>query len=92
MGISRDGKGGKEYLVKWMELSYDECCWESEFDISSFQEAIDKFHKIQSQNEGSLAKQTTSLLDAPEAKVKLKEFQQYESSPEFLLGGMEFNI
>lgn len=78
--------------MKWMELSYDECCWESEFDISSFQEAIDKFHKIQSRNNGSLAKEKTSLLDASESKEKPKEFQHYESSPEFLSGGMEFNI
>jgi hypothetical protein len=47
----------KEYLVKWEELSYDECYWEFSYDecywefesdISAFQPEIERFNKIQS--------------------------------------------
>ncbi|KAI5647924.1 hypothetical protein M9H77_33929 [Catharanthus roseus] len=83
----REGLGEKEYLVKWKELPYDECNWESESDISSFQQEIEKFRRIKSRYKGSLAKQKTNPLDAIDTKKKQKEFQQYESSPDFLSGG-----
>lgn len=76
--------------MKWKELPYDECNWESESDISSFQQEIEKFRRIKSRYKGSLAKQKTNPLDAIDTKKKQKEFQQYESSPDFLSGGMNF--
>ncbi|CAI0416517.1 unnamed protein product, partial [Linum tenue] len=75
----------KEYLVKYKELPYDECYWEFESDISAFEPEIEKFNTIQSRA-NRLSKQK-SFLDATDAKKKLKEFQQYEQSPEFLAGG-----
>ncbi|CAI0444180.1 unnamed protein product [Linum tenue] len=75
----------KEYLVKYKELPYDECYWEFESDISAFQPEIEKFNTIQSRP-NRLARQK-SFRDATDAKKKLKEFHQYEQSPEFLAGG-----
>ncbi|KAK8520284.1 hypothetical protein V6N13_031255 [Hibiscus sabdariffa] len=83
-----DDDGEKEYLVKYKELSYDECYWEFESDISAFQPEIERFNKIQSRSRNSSgSKQKSSLQDAVESKKKSKEFQQYEHSPEFLSGG-----
>lgn len=88
----RVGDDEKEYLVKWKELPYDECYWESESDIASFQQEIERFNRIKSRRKGSLflAKQKSSARDVTESKKKQKEFQHYERSPEFLSGGMYF--
>ncbi|XVF35658.1 hypothetical protein REPUB_Repub18cG0165100 [Reevesia pubescens] len=84
----RGDDDGKEYLVKYKELSYDECYWEFESDISAFQPEIERFNKIRSNShKSSASKQKSSLRDAVESKKKSKEFQQYEHSPEFLSGG-----
>ncbi|XP_048444234.1 CHD3-type chromatin-remodeling factor PICKLE-like isoform X1 [Pyrus x bretschneideri] len=78
----------KEYLVKWKELPYDECYWESESDIAAFQPEIGRFNRIQSRSHKVLSsKQKSSLRDAMDSKNKQKEFQQYEGSPDFLSGG-----
>ncbi|XWS72736.1 hypothetical protein CRYUN_Cryun02cG0066000 [Craigia yunnanensis] len=83
-----DDDDDKEYLVKYKELSYDECYWEFESDISAFQPEIERFNKIQSKSrKSSASKQKSSLRDAVDSKKKSKEFQQYEHSPEFLSGG-----
>ncbi|KAH6757889.1 chromatin remodeling factor CHD3 [Perilla frutescens var. hirtella] len=82
----RDLEHGKEYLVKWKELPYDECSWEAESDIASFQSEIEKFDRIQSRKT-SAGKQKSNLRDAMEVKNRQKDFQQYESSPDFLSGG-----
>ncbi|CAH9086176.1 unnamed protein product [Cuscuta europaea] len=74
----------KEYFVKWKELQYDECSWELESDICSFQHEIERFNKIQSRRS---KKHKQSHQDTTESKSKQKEFQQYECSPEFLSGG-----
>ncbi|KAL8263425.1 hypothetical protein R6Q59_024774 [Mikania micrantha] len=76
----------KEYYVKWVGLSYDECYWESESDISSFQQQIENFNGLQSRYR-KLRKQKSNIRDAIDSKNKLKEFQQFEKSPEFLPGG-----
>ncbi|XP_047328868.1 CHD3-type chromatin-remodeling factor PICKLE-like isoform X2 [Impatiens glandulifera] len=73
----------KEYLVKWKELSYDECYWEFEADVSSFQKEIDRFNSIQSRRRN---KRKSSILDT-EMEKKGKDFQPFEHSPEFLSGG-----
>ncbi|CAK9161669.1 unnamed protein product [Ilex paraguariensis] len=86
--IARGDDDEKEYLVKWKELPYDECYWEFESDISSFQPEIERFNRIRSRyGKLSSSKQKSSLCDATESKKKHKEFQHYESSPEFLSGG-----
>ncbi|KAI7995163.1 CHD3-type chromatin-remodeling factor PICKLE [Camellia lanceoleosa] len=78
----------KEYFVKWKELPYDECYWEFESDISSFQQEIERFNKIQSRRRKlSSSKQKSNNRDSTESKKKLKEFQHYEHSPDFLSGG-----
>lgn len=83
----------KEYLVKWKELSYDECYWEFESDISSFQQEIERFYKIQSRRrKQSSSKQKSNTRDATESKKKQKEFQQFEHSPGFLSGGTSFSM
>lgn len=83
----RENDEEKEYLVKYKELSYDECYWEFESDISAFQPEIDKFHKIQSRSRKSSNKNKSIHGDVGEVKKKQKEFQQYDCSPEFLSGG-----
>ncbi|CAL5435070.1 unnamed protein product [Camellia sinensis] len=81
----------KEYFVKWKELPYDECYWEFESDINSFQQEISRFNKIHSKHRKlSSSKQKSNNRDATEPKNKQKEFQQYEHSPEFLSGGLNF--
>lgn len=81
------GVDEKEYFVKWKELQYDECSWESESDISAFQTEIDRFNKIQSRRRRHYSKLKNIQRDSAEANKKQKEFQQYEQSPEFLSGG-----
>lgn len=82
-----------EYLVKWKELSYDECYWEFETDISAFQPEIEKFNQIQSRSRrSSYAKKKSSLRDSSDQRKKQKEFRQYEHSPEFLTGGIVRSI
>ncbi|KAG6409519.1 hypothetical protein SASPL_127559 [Salvia splendens] len=82
----REVEHGKEYLVKWKELPYDECSWELESDISSFHSEIENYEKRQTRKV-SAGKQKSSLHDAMEIKNRPKDFQQYESSPDFLSGG-----
>ncbi|KAJ7966246.1 CHD3-type chromatin-remodeling factor PICKLE [Quillaja saponaria] len=84
----RGDNGEKEYLVKWKELPYDECYWESESDISAFQPEIERFNKIQSRSHRlTSSKQKSSVREAFESKKHQKEFQQFEHSPQFLSGG-----
>ncbi|GAB2223116.1 hypothetical protein Droror1_Dr00017253 [Drosera rotundifolia] len=75
----------KQYYVKWKELNYDECSWELESDISAFQAEIERFNRIQSRRRKKSNKQKST--DANDLQKKPKEFQQYESSPDFLSGG-----
>ncbi|CAM8889747.1 unnamed protein product [Rhodiola kirilowii] len=78
----------KEYLVKWKELGYDECHWESESDLSGFKSEIERFHRFNSKSRKSLAsKQKGSDPETGEPNKKQKEFQQYEHSPDFIHGG-----
>lgn len=84
----RDKDEEKEYLVKWRDLQYDECYWESHSDISSFQTEIDNFNRLQSRRrKAASSKQKSGLHDDTELKKKQKEFEQYDKSPEFLTGG-----
>lgn len=83
---TREVEHGKEYLVKWKELPYDECSWEMESDITSFRNEIEKFDRIHSQKV-TAGKQKSNFCDAMEVKNRQKDFQQCESSPDFLSGG-----
>ncbi|XP_042503732.1 CHD3-type chromatin-remodeling factor PICKLE [Macadamia integrifolia] len=85
---TRENESEREYLVKWKELSYDECYWELESDISTFKPEIERFNRIQSRRLRSYSnKQKNSIRDMKEYKKKQKEFHHYEHSPEFLSGG-----
>ncbi|CAN6214832.1 unnamed protein product [Urochloa humidicola] len=66
--------GEQEYYVKWKELNYDECTWESESDISAFQPQIERFNEIQSRRKkyGEKGK---------------RESRHFKESPAFLSGG-----
>ncbi|KAJ8421601.1 hypothetical protein Cgig2_025730 [Carnegiea gigantea] len=77
----------KEYLVKWRELSYDECYWEFGSDISAFQPEIERFNKIQSRRRRPSSGKLKNTSHDVESQKKSKEFQQYEQTPEFLSGG-----
>ncbi|GJZ42351.1 reverse transcriptase domain-containing protein [Tanacetum coccineum] len=82
----QDDYDEKEYFVKWVGLNYDECYWESELDILSFQQQIKNFNRLQSRNQ-KLRKQRSNMRDSTDLKKKSKEFQQFEKSPEFLPRG-----
>ena len=86
MQFCRGDGDEKEYFVKWKELPYDECYWEFESDISSFQAEIEKFNRIRSRYGKSSSKKKNSL-SSDGTEMKKKEFQHYEKSPEFLSGG-----
>ncbi|KAK4274486.1 hypothetical protein QN277_017696 [Acacia crassicarpa] len=87
--IACRGDDEKEYLVKWRELSYDECSWEFESDISEFQAEIERFNRFQSRSRKLVIsnKQKGSVRDGAELMRHQKEFHQCEHSPEFLSGG-----
>jgi chromodomain-helicase-DNA-binding protein 4 len=87
--IACRGEGDdKEYFVKWKELPYDECYWEFESDVSSFQTEIDKFNSINSKRgKSSNKKKDDFYSDNTEMRKSHKEFLHYEKSPEFLAGG-----
>ncbi|CAH1442278.1 unnamed protein product [Lactuca virosa] len=86
LACRQEGEEEKEYLVKWVGLNYDECYWESESDISSYQQQIENFNRLQSRYR-KLRKQKSNNHDAADLRKKSKEFQQFEKSPEFLPGG-----
>lgn len=75
--------------MKWKELQYDDCSWELESDIASFHQEIEFFYRIQSQN--STAKQKSNLDGAIELKNRQKDFQRYDSRPDFRCGGTQLN-
>ncbi|KAG8093796.1 hypothetical protein GUJ93_ZPchr0012g21180 [Zizania palustris] len=69
--------GEREYYVKWKELTYDECTWENEADISVFQPQIERFNEIQSRRKKYTDKN----------KSVNREIRQFKGSPDFLSGG-----
>jgi len=87
---SRMSSDGREYLVKWKELAYDECTWEVEDDISAFRAEIERFNsikarvKVQSQTP---RKRKGFSVDGKETKRRRKSFEQYDQTPEFIVGG-----
>ncbi|KAK9068358.1 hypothetical protein SSX86_012470 [Deinandra increscens subsp. villosa] len=81
----------KEYYVKWVGLNYDECYWESESDISSFQQQIENFNRLQSRYR-KFRKQKSNFRDGVDSKKKSKEFLQFEKSElhPYQLEGLNF--
>ncbi|CAH2061075.1 unnamed protein product [Thlaspi arvense] len=73
----REEDGEEQYLVKYKELPYDECYWESEADISTFQNEIQRFKDINSR---------TRRGKDVDHRRNPKDFQQFDHSPEFLKG------
>lgn len=63
--------------MKYKELSYDECHWESESDISIFQSEIQRFKDI---NSGSRRDKYVGN------ERNQKEFKPFDHTPEFLTG------
>ncbi|KAF7107219.1 hypothetical protein CFC21_107879 [Triticum aestivum] len=73
----KNSSGEREYYVKWKELSYDECTWESESDISVFQPQIERYNEILSKRKKSTDK----------SKNADRAMRHAEGTPEFLTGG-----
>ncbi|KAG2609908.1 hypothetical protein PVAP13_4KG075700 [Panicum virgatum] len=71
----KSSTGEREYYVKWKELTYEECTWENESDISAFQPQIERFNDIQSRRKKSGGKSAT------------REPRHFLESPTFLSGG-----
>ncbi|XP_013591527.1 PREDICTED: CHD3-type chromatin-remodeling factor PICKLE [Brassica oleracea var. oleracea] len=69
----------KEYLVKFKELSYDECYWESESDISTFQNEIQRFKDINSGH------RRDKYVDH---ERNHEDFKQFDHTPEFITGSL----
>ena len=63
--------------MKFKELSYDECYWESESDISTFQNEIQRFKDI---NSGC---RTDKYVGHERSHEDLKQF---DHTPEFITG------
>ncbi|XP_019087304.1 PREDICTED: CHD3-type chromatin-remodeling factor CHR7-like [Camelina sativa] len=73
----REEDDGKEYLVKFKGLNYDETYWEAESDISAFQNEIQKFEDI---NSGTRRDKYV------ENERDQTEFKDFDHTPEFLKG------
>ncbi|XP_019089022.1 PREDICTED: CHD3-type chromatin-remodeling factor CHR7 [Camelina sativa] len=73
----REEGDGKEYLVKFKELNYDETYWEAESDISAFQNEIQRFEDI---NSGTRRDKYI------ENERDQTEFKEFDHTPEFLKG------
>lgn len=77
----------REFLVKWKDLSYDECTWEVETDISTFRPEIERYEMILSRRSKKFSnKSRNAIRDSKELKQKHKEFQHCDCSPEFISG------
>ncbi|XP_023635622.1 CHD3-type chromatin-remodeling factor CHR7 isoform X1 [Capsella rubella] len=75
----REEEDGKKYLVKFKELSYDKTYWESESDISAFQNQIQRFKDINS------ATRRENIIENVGNQV---EFKHFDHTPEFLNGSL----
>ncbi|KUI60423.1 Chromodomain helicase hrp3 [Cytospora mali] len=88
----RDGDDGTEYLIKWKGLQYDECTWESAYEISErAQDQIDQFLDRSSRNWQSDRKE--SNLDSRGRMTKLEHQPDYIQNGElreFQLKGLNF--
>ncbi|CAM0913118.1 unnamed protein product [Alopecurus aequalis] len=73
----KNSTGEKEYYVKWKELTYEECTWENESDISVFQPQIERYHEILSRRKKSTDK----------SKSANRGMRHVDATPKFLSGG-----
>lgn len=37
--------GGREYLIKWGDLGYDECTWEAREDVAAFKAKFEQYER-----------------------------------------------
>ena len=88
----RDGDDGREYLVKWKGLQYDDCTWEDATLISSHsQDKIDQFLDRSTRSWQSDRKQAN--FDTRSRMTKLEEQPSYIKGGElreFQLKGLNF--
>lgn len=78
---SRDGDEGPEYFVKWKQLYYDCCTWETEADISdSAQACIDSFLDRQNSAISPGNTQHYTVTNRP-------MFKKLEAQPSYIKGG-----
>jgi len=88
----RNGEHGTEYYVKWKGLTYDECTWEEEGDVSpDFQDKIDQFLDRSVRSWGSDRKEAS--LNTRTRMTKLEEQPSYIKGGElrqFQLMGLNF--
>ena len=64
--------------MKWKELTYEECTWEHESDISVFQPQIERYNEILSRRKKSNDK----------SKSASRDMRIADGTPKFLTGGM----
>lgn len=74
---ARNTRKAREYLVKWVDLGYDEATWETEDVVKPYQEIIKAFNSRR-----PIALKEGKML----ASSKLK-YDTYTDQPEFLNGG-----
>lgn len=84
---SRQTSDGKEYLVKWKELGYEDTSWEVEEDIATFQTQIDRFNKIKSRRAVN-PKKRKNQGNEKEVLKKRKDFKALDETPKYLTGGV----
>ncbi|KAK9818901.1 hypothetical protein WJX74_010226 [Apatococcus lobatus] len=51
----RDTPGGREFLIKWGDLGYDECTWEAFEELAAFKAKFEQFERQKSLEEEYLA-------------------------------------
>lgn len=80
---SRDGR--YLYLVKWKDLSYDQCAWEFEEDenfvIPDLKEAIEAYWQLRSSAELSASQQITSSNKKSKKKAKRHHKSDEDGTP-----------
>ena len=81
---SRDGR--YMYLIKWKDLSYDQCAWEFEeeeaFEIPDLKEAIEAYWQLRSSAELTAAVVSSSSSSSnKKSKKKAKRHRSDEDSP-----------
>jgi len=85
----REKRGKTLYLVRWKELPYDQCTWESPTDeanseISDFQEFIKKYEDLRDNYEKRIKQKSSKKQKAKKQKSSTNCEDKYEKQPEYL--------
>eukprot|EP00854_Cymbomonas_tetramitiformis_P018194 gene18194-21673_t len=91
----RSKKKSRQYLVKWKELSHEECTWEPVADLVGFEAEIQRFHSIRpiaeelGKEKGTGRGKARSREGRAKAKAgkTVKTFTKLDKQPEFMAGG-----